>query len=94
MHMGLTAVLALGQIRLAIRSLPALEWDPALYVAVGLDPREAGLVFVKSPAHFRVSFGPLAERVLVADTPGAARVNLRRVPFRHVTRPLYPLDEL
>jgi microcystin degradation protein MlrC len=94
MHMGLTAVLALGQLRLAIRSLPGLEWDPALYVAVGLDPREAGLVFVKSPAHFRVSFGPIAQRVLVADTPGPACVNMRRVPFRRVTRPLYPLDEL
>jgi microcystin degradation protein MlrC len=94
MHMGLTAVLALGSIRLAIRSLPAMEWDPAIYHSVGLDPRAAALVFVKSPAHFRASFGPLAVRVLVADTPGAARINMRRVPFRHVTRPVYPLDEI
>ncbi len=94
MHMGLTAVLAIGSVRLAIRSLPAMEWDPALFFAIGLDPREAGLVFVKSPAHFRVSFAPLAQRVLVADTPGAACVNMRRMPFTHVTRPLYPLDDL
>lgn len=94
MHMGLTAVLAIGSIRLAIRSLPAMEWDAAMYDAVGLDPREAALVFVKSPSHFRVSFGPLAARVLVADTPGPTRANLRAVPFTRVTRPLYPLDEL
>ncbi len=94
MHMGLSAVLALGNIRLAIRSLPALEWDPAIYTSVGLDPCEAGLLFVKSPAHFRVSFGPLAARILVADTPGAARIATRRIPFQHITRPLYPLDEM
>jgi microcystin degradation protein MlrC len=94
MHMGLTAVLALGSIRLAIRSLPAMEWDPGIYTSVGLDPREAALVFVKSPAHFRLSFGPLAARILVADTPGAARINMRRIPFKHVTRPLYPLDTI
>jgi len=94
MHMGLSAVLAIGSIRLAVRSLPSMEWDPALYSSVGLDLSQAALVFVKSPAHFRASFGPLAQRVLVADTPGPTRANMRRVPFRRVTRPLYPLDDV
>jgi len=94
MHMGLSAVLAIGSIRLVLRSLPAMEWDPALYRSVGLDPAGAGLIFVKSPAHFRVAFAPLAARVLIADTPGPTCANMRKVPFRRVTRPLYPLDEM
>jgi microcystin degradation protein MlrC len=92
MNMGPAAVLAIGDIRLALRSLPSLEWDPSLYRSVGLEPADAALVFVKSPGHFRVSYAPLAHRLLVADTPGAARPNMRALRFSRVTRPLYPLD--
>lgn len=92
-HMGQTAVIGLGVIRLCLRSLPALEWDPAMYSSQGLDPGAAALIFVKSPSHFRASFAPIAARVLVADTPGATCANMRRLVFKHVTRPLYPLDE-
>jgi microcystin degradation protein MlrC len=92
-RMGITAVLAVGALRIAIRSLPGMEWDTGIYTSVGLDLRRAALVFVKSPSHFRVSFGPHATRVLVADTPGATCANMRRLQFAHVTRPLWPLDE-
>jgi microcystin degradation protein MlrC len=51
-------------------------------------------VFVKSPSHFRVAFGPLARRILVADTPGPTAANMRRIPFTKVTRPLFPLDPI
>jgi microcystin degradation protein MlrC len=94
MNMGPTAVLAIGDIRLALRSLPSLEWDPSLYRSVGLEPADAALVFVKSPGHFRVSYGPLARRLLVADSPGAARPNIRALRFTKVTRPVYPLDDM
>jgi microcystin degradation protein MlrC len=94
MNMGPTAVLAIGDIRLVLRSLPSIEWDPSLYRSVGLEPADAALVFVKSPGHFRVSYAPLARRMLVADTPGAARPNVRALRFSRVTRPLYPLDEI
>ncbi len=86
-------MLAIGDIRLAVRSLPGLEWDTGLFTSVGLDLRHAALVFVKSPSHFRAAFGSHAARVLAADTPGATCGNMRRLAFRNVTRPLYPLDE-
>lgn len=94
LDMGLTAVLAIGSIRLAIRSRPSSETDAAVYYTVGLDPRDAALVFVKSPGNFRASYAPLAARVFVADTPGPTQANLRKVNFRQVTRPLYPLDDM
>ncbi len=93
MNNGLTAVLAIGSIRLAIRSNPSMEWDTALFTSVGLDLGEAALVFVKSSGHFRTAFAPVAERVLMADTPGPTCANMHRLRFSKVTRPLYPLDE-
>jgi len=92
--MGPSAVIAIGAIRLLLRSVPSMEWDTAMYHSQGLDPRQAALVFVKSPSHFRVAFGPLARRILVADTPGPTAANMRRIPFTKVTRPLFPLDPI
>jgi microcystin degradation protein MlrC len=89
---GLTVVVSIGSIRLVIRSRPAFEWDTGIYSAFGLRLAEAALVFVKSPSHFRVSFEPHARRILLADTPGPTCPNMRRLVFRNVTRPLFPLD--
>ena len=91
-NFGLTAVLVIGSLRVAVRSVGGLEWDTGQYSSVGLDLSKAGLVFVKSPSHFRATFGPHADRILTADTPGAARVNIREVGYRHVRRPIHPLD--
>jgi microcystin degradation protein MlrC len=91
-HFGPTAVIAIGDIRLALRTLPSFEWDTGMYTSVGLPLRQAALVFVKSSSHFRVAFSPHADRVLAADTPGATAGNMRRLRFRNVTRPLYPVD--
>lgn len=92
--MGLSAVVAIGSLRLVLRSLPSFEWDSEMYFSMGLDPRTAALVFVKSPGGFRHSFQRLADRILIADTPGPTCPNVRRIPFTKVTRPLFPLDAI
>lgn len=91
-EMGLTVVLAIGDIVLNLRSIPHFEWDLAIHTSVGIDPSQAALVFVKSPSHFRVSYTPIAARILIADTPGPTCANMRRIPFTRVTRPFWPLD--
>lgn len=91
---GPTAVLALGAIRVVVRSVPGREWDTGIFTSAGLDPAAAGMVFVKSPGHFRVAFEPLAARTVLADTPGPTCGNTARVPWTCMTRPLWPLDPL
>jgi microcystin degradation protein MlrC len=94
LSMGPTAVIAVGAIRLLVRSLPSIEWDRAMFTSQGLNLQDAALVFVKSPSHFRQSFGPIAARILAANTPGPTAPDMRRIPFTRVTRPLYPLDPI
>jgi microcystin degradation protein MlrC len=94
MSMGPTAVIAIGAIRVLVRSLPSLEWDRAMFTSQGLMLEEAALVFVKSPSHFRQSFGPVAARILAANTPGPTAPDMRLIPFTKATRPLYPLDPI
>jgi microcystin degradation protein MlrC len=91
-EMGLTVVLAIGSIRLNMRSIQHFEWDLGIHKSVGLNPQNAALVFVRSPAHFRVTYAPIAARIFLADTPGPTCANMRRIPFTKVTRPFYPLD--
>jgi microcystin degradation protein MlrC len=94
LRMGPSAVIGIGGIRLLLRSQPSMEWDKAMYESQSLPLRDAALAFVKSPSHFRQSFGPLATRILVANTPGPTAPDMTRIPFTKVTRPLYPLDSL
>lgn len=89
---GPSAVLQHGALRIAVRSAPGNEWDTNLYRSLGLDPAAVAMVFVKSPAHFRVAYAPLAARVIAADTPGPCAANTARIPWTRVTRPLWPLD--
>lgn len=93
MHMGRTAVLAVGRVQVVLMERPTIEWDPALYRSVGEEPSGADVVFVKSPSHFRVSYRPFAAELIVAESPGANCCNMAKLLFRHVTRPLYPIDE-
>jgi microcystin degradation protein MlrC len=40
-----------------------------------------------------VSYERIAQRILVADTPGPSRANIRSVPYTKLRRPVFPLDE-
>jgi microcystin degradation protein MlrC len=90
--LGRTAVLAAGGIQILLAERPTMEWDPGLYRSVGLEPSEMDLVFVKSPSHFRVAYGPLATELIMAETPGPTCCNMHKLQFRRATRPLYPFD--
>jgi microcystin degradation protein MlrC len=92
--MGTCAVFGIGSLRVLVRTFPSLEWDSQMYFSVGLDPRAACLVFAKSPGGFRHSFARVADRILMAETPGPTCANMLRVPFTKVTRPLFPLDPI
>jgi microcystin degradation protein MlrC len=49
---------------------------------------------VKSRGHFRAGFDDIFadEHILEVDGPGLATPVLTRVPWRHVPRPIWPLD--
>ncbi len=91
---GLTAVLQVGQIFVVLSRKPVYTWDEECYRSVGLFPREAKLVQVKSPGGFRPTYEPFAKLIIDVDTPGPTDSDLARLPYRRVTRPLFPLDDI
>ena len=93
LHRGRTGVLQVGHIYLVVMERAVRQWDPELYRSVGLEPRDAQIVVVKSPAAFRAAYGPIAAEIVLLDATGVCSPHLRSLPFKRVRRPLYPLDE-
>ena len=69
--------------------------DPIFFEMLGLDIGAARCVCVKSRGHFRAGFDPWfsPEQVYEVDTPGLTSPVLERFEWRHLPRPVYPLDE-
>jgi microcystin degradation protein MlrC len=92
--MGRAAVLQVGAVTVLVSKLPAINIDPQLFRSQGIEPREKKVVVVKSATAFRAEYQPFAAKIIMVDTSGVSTPNIRAIPFRHVSRPIYPLDEL
>jgi len=90
--MGRAAVIVSGHVHILVAERSAMTVDPELFRSHGIDPVYCQIVVVKSPNGFRAAYEPLAAAIFVVDTPGVSSANLRQLPFKRVSRPLYPLD--
>ena len=91
-RMGRTVVLIRGGIHLVVMECAVSQWDPQLYRSVGEEPADARIVQVKSPAAFRAAYEGIADEIIVVESPGISSPSLSSLPWRHLRRPVYPLD--
>jgi microcystin degradation protein MlrC len=66
--------------------------DPELFRAAGIEPEQRRALVLKSSVHFRAGFAPIAGTILEVDGPGLSSPDLLALPYRHVRRPIWPLD--
>jgi microcystin degradation protein MlrC len=97
--LGRTAVLAVqgrygNTVRVICSSRRVQALDTAIFRSQGIEPTECKIVVVKSGVHFRGAFMPIASRVIVVDSPGLLQLNVGAFPFRNLTRPLWPHDDV
>lgn len=92
-NMGRAIVLAVGDLRILISELPGNPFEPEQYRCVGLEPRKAKAVFVKSITGFKANYESFAKKILYADTTGATTHRLKSLNYTRAPRPLYPLDD-
>lgn len=62
------------------------------FTSFGVDLASRSVVVVKSSNHFEASFRALSDRIVIVSTPGALTPDPRLLPYRKVTRPIWPLD--
>ena len=69
--------------------------DPVFFEAFGLDIAAARVVVVKSRGHFRGGFDEFFrhEQVVEVDAPGLTSPILSRFPWKHMPRPVLPIDD-
>ncbi|MGH7332475.1 MAG: M81 family metallopeptidase [Candidatus Rokuibacteriota bacterium] len=93
-RLGPTAVLDVEDVKIILISRRWQTLDPEMIRFVGIDPAGERLLAVKSTIHYRAAFEPLAHALIEVDAPGLSSSNLTRFEFKHVRRPIFPLDEM
>jgi microcystin degradation protein MlrC len=85
-----------GQTDLVLTEYPTSQTDPHYFRVVGIEPRERKIVVVQSAHLFRAAF-EVRERIpttiIEVDTPGITSPNAARFAYRHIRRPIFPLDD-
>lgn len=68
--------------------------EPAILQAHQIDPSSLRWIAVKSSVHFRAAFEPLAAEIIEVDSGGLSSEDFSQFTYRHIRRPLLPLDPL
>ena len=92
--LGPCAALQLDGITVVVISNRVQCADPVFFEAFGLDIAAARVVVVKSRGHFRGGFDEFFrhEQVVEVDAPGLTSPVLSRFPWKHMPRPVLPID--
>jgi microcystin degradation protein MlrC len=85
------AVVRMNGILLVILNQRRSFTTPADFTEVGIDPLDHKIVVVKLGYLFQ-DLRDIAPRTIMALTPGFANQVLEDLPYKHVRRPIYPLD--
>ena len=89
---GPSLLFRVGGIDIAVISRNGQALDTAQLTSLGLDPTRKATIAVKSNHHFRAAFEPIAREVVTVDGGALGAVIWRNEGFRHVRRPIWPLD--
>ena len=92
--MGPCAVVRVGGVRILLTTRRTPPGDLAQLRSQGIAPEQQGIIVVKSPVAFRGAYEPIATGIIEVDTPGLVTADLSAFDYRHLPRPIYPLDPL
>jgi microcystin degradation protein MlrC len=90
--MGPCAVVRHGGLTLLLTSIKTPPFDLGQWRSQGIEPSALSVIAVKAAVAHRRAYDPIAARMLWVDTPGPCSSNLKTLPYRHLRRPIFPLD--
>lgn len=92
--LGLTALLQIGAIRVSVVSHFAFAVDGDPFFIFGERPEDYDVILLRSKTHFRDYYEPVADRILVVDTPDLGPADVRLIPYRQLdTARVYPWSD-
>ena len=60
--------------------------DQEMFRHVGVEPSKVPILGLKSTVHFRADFQPIAETILVVQSPGAHITDPVEMPYKHLRK--------
>ena len=91
-HMGRSVWLRAAGLNILLTERKTPPFDLAQLRHIGIIPEAQRMIAVKSAVAYRAAYMPIAAKVIEMDTAGLCSANLSRFPYRHLRRPVYPLD--
>lgn len=92
-EMGPSAWLRAGGIELLLTSRKTAPFDLAQLRGMGIVPEAQQMIVVKSAVAYHAAYGPIATRVIEMSTRGLCPPALDQFSYRHLRRPVWPLDQ-
>lgn len=94
---GTTVVLEIGGvggIEVMLTEHRAHPNDLEYFRAFGIEPTDRKMLVLKSAAHYRAAFDPIAALTIEVDAPGLTSPDFHKFDFQNIPRPMYPFDDL
>ncbi len=89
--LGVTALLDVNGISISVVSYPAFGVDGDPFYLFGQRPEDFEIIVLRSKTHFRDFYEPVAQEILIVDTPDYGPANLLHLPYAHLdTAVVYP----
>lgn len=92
LSLGRTAVLDVDGVLVVVCEKPQEPFDTGVFTHAGIDLSRKKYILIKSRQHFRAGFEPIAKHILLVAGPGVCSSDYSQFPFKHLRRPIYPLD--
>ena len=91
---GPSAVVRVDGIDILVVTISNQMLDLQQFKAFGIDPASKRVVALKSMQHFRAAYEPIAGKIIVCDSGALCTLHYKRLPYRNVRRPIFPLDQM
>ena len=92
-NLGHSAVFDTGKMEIIVTSYHVEPWDKGIFIAAGINPEQKQYLLLKSRIHHRASFNTITHNHKTLDGTGCISSDYSLFPFKHLSRPIYPLDE-
>lgn len=93
-NMGPCAVVQTGGVTILLTSRKTPPFDLGQFRSQGIEPTDFAVIGVKAAVAHRRAYDPIAGASYFVDTPGPCRSDIAAFPWRHLRRPVWPLDEI
>ncbi len=91
---GQTAVIVQEGLYLIVTTLPCPAYKPSFFTLLGLNLWKADVIVVKNLFPFRLFFWLYNRQTLYVETAGVTNVDVFKLNYQHIPRPIYPLDKV